>query len=93
MSLLDDFQHLLTISREMQAQAIKGNWDALNALQSQRAACIARLSSVSASQSARDSDEIRRLIGEIQSCDEVVMEHAMPLREQLAAWLPAPSRP
>lgn len=74
----------------MQALAIAGQWEALPPLQAQRMALMATQSTVTPP-IATASDDIRHLIADIQACDRVVSEHVRPLREQLAAWLPAPA--
>lgn len=94
MTLLASLRQMLSISQEMQAQAIAGQWEALPSLQARRQALMVAQPVGAGQAPAADAPEIRRLIADIQACDVVISEHALPLRDQLAAWLPAtPAQP
>lgn len=94
MTLLASLRQMLSISQEMQAQAIAGQWEALPSLQARRQTLMAAQPIAASQATAVEQHEIRRLLAEIQACDTAIYDHVLPLRDQLAAWLPAtPAQP
>ncbi len=87
MEALKHYETLLSLSRRMVALAEAQAWDELAQLETKRARLLLELPIKPPSQPAAQAQKIGAYIKQIQGCDQQVLEHVTPWREQTGALL------
>lgn len=78
-SILESYQKLLQLSQQMPALARHEQWDAVAALEDERARLIENLPADTAAHTTSQQQAlIRRTLLEIQACDAQVREYLLP---------------